>query len=163
MFIPFDQIADESRIWIYQADRNLTVADQQTISTQLQDFCKQWAAHQVPLETSFKIFYDRFVILAVNENAHAPSGCSIDSSVAVVRSLEKELGINFFNRTEIAYLEEGTLKTQDMQMLKKGIATGSQHLDILIFNNLISTKEQLTTNWLVSLDRSWLARFIPVS
>ncbi len=44
-FKVFKSYPDESRVWIYQADRNLTDDEALRITGQLQEFATQWTAH----------------------------------------------------------------------------------------------------------------------
>lgn len=161
MYIPFDQISDDSRIWIYQADRTLTEAEFKHISNVLKAFCQQWSAHQHPLNASFQIAYHRFIILAVDEAHHAASGCSIDSSVGIIRKLEQDLSVGLFNRMDVAYIANGTLQVMGLAKLKNEISNGTIHASTEVFNNLVATKGKLDSEWLMPLGQSWLAKYLP--
>jgi hypothetical protein len=78
MYIPFNQLPPDSKIWIYQADRVFSDTEEKIIAERLKSFCSQWAAHGHPLQTSFKIEHNQFIVLSVDENTAGASGCSID-------------------------------------------------------------------------------------
>ncbi len=103
MFIPFEKLPPHSRIWVYQSDRPFSVDEEKVISGSLITFCSQWEAHGSPLQTSFKIEYHQFVILAVDESSAGASGCSIDGSVRVLKELGNHLSIDFFDRSLVAF------------------------------------------------------------
>src|ERR1043165_661189 len=103
MYIPFEQLPPDARLWIYQAERRFTDDEEKIISASLREFCSQWSAHGNPLETSFLIKYNQFIILSVNENAADASGCSIDGSVRVLKELSKRFDNDLFNRTGVAF------------------------------------------------------------
>jgi len=163
MKVSFEELADTSRLWIYQASRIFTGAEEQMIQEELQAFCEQWAAHGHPLKTGFKIVHGQFVILAADETYHLPSGCSIDSSVHVIQSLEKKTGIDFFDRTLVAFRLNEEVKLIPMNKLKDDFANGTLTSETLSFNNLIATKGEWQNNWLVPVKNSWLARYLPKS
>ncbi len=81
MYVPFEELPEESRVWIYQSDRKFTDEELAEIESGLQQFVEQWAAHGTGLQASFTTRYNRFIILAVNQEAQGATGCSIDASV----------------------------------------------------------------------------------
>ena len=91
------------RIWIYQADRELTAADKARILNKLELFTAEWKAHGRPLAAKAEVRYDRFIILMVDDAIAPPTGCSIDKSVYLLKEIEKELTI----QNEKNYLIEG--------------------------------------------------------
>ncbi|MBI1768630.1 MAG: hypothetical protein HYR67_09675 [Bacteroidetes bacterium] len=163
MYIPFYQLPPDSRVWINQADRSFSDAEEKIISNSLELFCTQWSAHGNPLETSFAIKHNQFIVLSVNENAAGASGCSIDGSVRVLKELGQQLSIDFFDRTKIAFLSEGEIKLysiQDLSMLfKSGTLSGSS----ITFNNLVADKIGFEKSWKISAEKSWLAKYLPKS
>lgn len=161
MYIPFDQLPPDSRVWIYQADRSFSEAEEEMISNSMKEFCSQWSAHGNPLETSFEVKHSQFIVLGVNENAAGASGCSIDGSVRVLKELAAALKIDFFDRTKVAFLREGEIKLYPVQELpmvfKSGILSGSS----ITFNNLAPDKNAFEKNWKISVEKSWLAKYLP--
>src|SRR6266566_5107558 len=111
MYIPFEQLPSHSQVWIYQADRSFSLEEEKTISESLNDFCLGWTAHGNPLQTSFKIEYNQFVILSVDESSAGASGCSIDGSVRTLKELGNQLHVDFFDRTKVAFLIDGNIQT----------------------------------------------------
>lgn len=158
MFVPFQSLPDHARIWIYQADRKLTVAEKNTISEALKTFTQQWLVHGQPMEASFDIAYDRFVILAANDQA---SGCSIDSSVRTVKELGEKLSVDFFNRQLVSFKNENDVIVFALPDLKKKFEEGAWNQHSVLFNNLVSSKAELEKNWLVLAGTSWLKRYLP--
>jgi hypothetical protein len=163
MYLPFDQLPSDSRVWIYQADRSFSEAEEKVISDSLQDFCSQWAAHGTQLETSFVIMHNQFIVLSVNENAYGASGCSIDGSVRVLKELSQQFNIDFFNRTKIAFLLEGEIKLYSMQELPALFNSGKLSGASVSFNNLVPDKSSFEKAWKISAENSWLAKYLPKS
>ena len=82
---------DESRVWIYQADRPFEEDDIQKINDEIDRFCEQWTSHNRDLRALGGVMHDQFIVLVVDETQASTSGCSIDKSVAFVKSLEWDL------------------------------------------------------------------------
>ena len=65
MYIPYSELANTSRVWIYQADRIFSEKEEVLISQKLLDFCNDWKANQNQLKSSFKLVENCFLILLV--------------------------------------------------------------------------------------------------
>src|SRR5258708_19307246 len=98
MYVPFEQLPDHARLWIYQADRKFSVAEEEAIDGEMRVFCEQWVAHGNPLRTSFRVARSQFLILGVDEGAAGASGCSIAGSASLLKSLPDRMTIVFLLR-----------------------------------------------------------------
>jgi len=161
MFIPFEKLPLHSRVWIYQADRPFSNNEENVISSSLMSFCSQWEAHGNPLQTSFKIDCHQFVILAVDENSAGASGCSIDGSVRVLKELGNQMNIDFFDRSKVAFLENEQVRSYSLSQLKSLFQSGELTHSSQTFNNLVASKAEWETNWKISVQKSWLTKYLP--
>ncbi len=161
MHVPFESLPDNARVWVYQSDRLLTEAEQKHVAQRMHDFTSQWAAHGQPLSSSFLIDQGMFLILAVDEDQHSASGCSIDSSTHVLKALEADLNIQFFKRDQIAFMGEGGLFVLALPDLQKEYRQGSWTQDTITFNTLIRNCGEWRRGWKVRAGDTWLKRYLP--
>src|SRR5438874_7690519 len=94
------------RIWIYNASRKIEALERPAIELRLKDFIERWAAHNKKLNARYDIRYNRFILLSVDEEQAAASGCSIDESVHFLKELEKDFSLPLFDRLSMLYLKE---------------------------------------------------------
>ncbi|MBT1706979.1 hypothetical protein KK062_02030 [Fulvivirgaceae bacterium PWU5] len=158
MLIPFHQLPATSRVWVYQADRKITAAEKGIISEVLTAFTQGWSVHGQPMETSFEIRHDHFIVLAANDQA---SGCSIDSSVRAVKEAGTAAGVDFFNRTNVAFQTTGGVTLLSMGDLKAQYVEGIWNRTTPVFDNLVDTKGKLDQAWIAPAGDTWLKRYIP--
>lgn len=161
MFIPFEKLPPHSRVWIYQADRPFSADEEKIISNSLTNFCSRWEAHGDPLQTSFKIEYHQFVILTVDESSAGASGCSIDGSVRVLKELGNQLHVDFFDRSQVAFLENEKIQSYSLVQLKSLFQSGKLTATSQTFNNLVVNKAEMESNWKTSVQNSWLTKYLP--
>ena len=154
-------MSPDSRVWIQQSNRKFSEAESKEIQAKLNEFTASWAAHGKALTACASVVYDQFLIVLVDEQNHAASGCSIDASVHFVKSIEQAYQVNLFNRLQIAYQVANEIKTADMAGFKKMAATGKITADTLVFNNMISKKKELENKWLVPVTASWHKQLLP--
>ena len=160
MFIPFENLPADSRVWIYTGSRSFTETEADLITEFLNQFCEQWVAHGHPLQSSFLILENQFVVLAVNEDFHNPSGCSIDSSVGVLRKIHEITGIDLLDRKRVPFLVNQKIELIPLAHIKIQFQQGILQADTLTFNTLATTKNQLQ-NWKIAAESSWVAKYLP--
>jgi|TARA_B110000908_G_scaffold113391_1_gene132995 hypothetical protein len=160
MFTYYKNLPNNSRIWIYQSDREFTEKEIEFISDKAEDFINQWTRHGDDLKGSFTIKYNQFLVLAVDESFNNVSGCSIDSSVRFVQQLQKELQLDLMDKMNISFKDNDTInvvKLPDFQRFAKAQKITST---TIVFNNMIDTKEDFENNWEVAASKSWHKRFL---
>src|SRR5690606_6019707 len=146
------------RVWIYQSNRFLKEDEIQGVEQILQEFVAQWTAHGNQLAGSFEIRYGLFILLFVDEQKAMVTGCSIDKSVHLLKKIEQVLGISLFDRLQVAYRSaaEEPIKVATQDDFRKSLATGAINPDAtIVFNNMISSVEELETKWEVPMQASW--------
>jgi len=152
---------DESRVWIYQADKPFEEGDITHINEDIDRFCEKWTSHSKELRALGGVMHDLFVVLVVDETMASTSGCSIDKSVAFVKSLEQKYGRRLLDRNNIAWLDEDEqLHTIPLVGLKDAVAAGKMNLETPVFDNLVATRKEYISRWTVPLGRSWMKRFV---
>lgn len=161
MYISIDKMPPTSRVWIYQANRDLSAGEVRIIAERLAKFCDQWTAHQAPLQTSYSIDHKRFIVLSVNEDASAPSGCSIDGSVRILKELQQELSVDFFNREEVTFVINNAIAAYPLKDLKKLFNQGVLDENSVTLNTLVPSLGEWLNNRQVKAGQSWLKRYIP--
>jgi len=148
-------INDAARVWIYQSDRVFNKEELNSLNQVLKDFTHTWTAHNQQLKASFEIKYNRFIILIVDEHQAGASGCSIDKSVHLMQEIEKQLNVNLFDRFHISWKENEVVKSGSRDEFERQIKNGNINQETIVFNNLVSSYDQLKTNWEIPLKNSW--------
>lgn len=157
-------LPDSARVWIYQADRKFSDEEVDLLEQNAEAFVKQWAAHGKDLQAGAMVAYHQFLILAVDEDQHSASGCSIDSSVAFVKEAAQHFSVDFFNRTNIAFLIDNEVQLFPLQKIKEAVQKGTISPDTLLFNNLVPTLGALRAEWLTPAANTWAKKyFTPVT
>src|SRR5437016_6051418 len=117
------------RIWIYSASRKLEANEKPAIELRLKDFIERWAAHNKKLDAGYEIRYDRFILLSVDEEQAAASGCSIDESVRFLKELEKDFNLPLFDRQNMLYLKEAQVFSCSLKEIGERLESGEINED----------------------------------
>jgi len=149
-----------SRVWIYQSSRLFTVSEALQIEEMINQFAQNWLSHGIPVKGAAHLFFGQFVVLIADESATGVSGCSTDSSVRLIKEIEKIFGVNMFDRLALAFIDKDKVQILPMPQLKYAVEQGFITADTLFFNNVVLTKEELENNWIIPVKDSWLAKKI---
>ena len=152
------EFASDSRIWIYQSSRLFSVGEALEIENMLNEFAAQWKSHGVMVKAAGYLFFGQFIILMADERATGISGCSTDSSVRLIKEMEKKFGVDMFDRTTLAFVVKDKVQLLPMTQLQYALDNGFISADTLYFNNTITSKQELEESWIVPLKNSWLTR-----
>lgn len=149
------------RIWIYTLSKELTNEQLVDFKNRCQNFVENWTAHEVSLDASFSIEYNRFLIIKVNEQKYNASGCSIDKQLRFIKDLEALYNIELLNRMLVAYLDsESNVHVVKQSQISELLKTNLISENTLVFDNTISTATQFTNEWKKPLKNTWLAKFL---
>jgi hypothetical protein len=160
MYIPFDQISPESRIWVYQADRRFSKAELELIYKELKEFCENWNTHGALMPTSFTVKFDQVIVLAVDERQLGASGCSIDSSVRTLKALEQKFQINILDQGKISFFpQENVMEVSSLFELKDKVMQGVLTSETAVLNPVVSRKSDLENSWMIPAKESWLNKY----
>lgn len=160
MVTDFKQLPDDSRIWIYQANRKLSDDEVQQIEEQTKNFLTQWTAHGTELEAGFEVKYNRFIIIGLNQANASASGCSIDASVRFIQSLEKQFELDLLDKMNVTFYNGPYIAHKSLEDFKKMAKSRSVSPNTVVFNNLVNTKAEYEEHWEVPAKDSWHSRFL---
>jgi hypothetical protein len=99
----FDNMSKDPRTWIFQSATLLSDTQKNIVATELDQFLQKWAAHGTELFAAFEIRYNRFIIIALDEDHSSASGCSIDSMMRLIQKLDDEFSLKLLDRTRVTY------------------------------------------------------------
>lgn len=160
MLVDFNTLPEESRVWIYQANRSFSDQEILEIEDKLQIFIENWTAHGSDLQSGFTIKYKRFIIIALNQNLNKATGCSIDASVHFIQQLEKEYNIDLMDKMNVSYKQGEYIAYKTLLDFKKMAKDKAVSKNTIVFNNMVTNIAEFNENWEVPASESWHSRFL---
>lgn len=154
--LPAD-LPDHSRAWIFQSSRPFIEKEEVEINEQLHQFYIQWKAHGIPVKGWARLLFRQFIVVLADEQHTQVSGCSTDGMVRIIKSLERQYEVSFFDRMMLTFLINGKAEMLPLGQLQYALDNGHIHPDTQVFNNIVSDKKELMHRWLVPFSQSWAA------
>ena len=145
----------QSKVWIYQSNRQFTAAEVSEIQQKLDAFTAQWKAHGHQLKAKGEIYYNFFIVLTVDQDTASATGCSIDSSVRLIKEIETAYSVDLFDRFNMAYKIDGEVHVVTKEDFETLITIKKITPQTIVFNNLVQTLAEFEQKWEVPLEESW--------
>jgi SAM-dependent methyltransferase len=159
MLVEFNTLPEQSRVWIYQSNRRFAADELEVITHKTKEFLAQWAAHGTGLQAGFELKYERFIVIAVNQDQQNATGCSIDASVRFIQELEQEFNVELLDKMNVAFKQGDFVNFKNLIDFKTMAKTGAIGKKTIVFNNLVTNVLEYQENWEVPAIDSWHSRF----
>lgn len=160
--IPGD-FSPSSRVWIYQSNRLFSISEALQLEDMLKEFVDSWQSHGIPVKGYANLLFGQFIVMIADETATGVSGCSTDSSVRLMKKIEQLFNVQLFDRHLLAFVVKDKIQILPLPQLPYAIENNYITGDTLYFNNLVQTKDELLTKWLIPVKDSWLKNRVELS
>ncbi len=160
MLVDFNTLPETSRVWIYQANRSFSEAELEEIKDKLNIFITNWTAHGSDLNAGYDIRYKRFIIIALDQDIQAATGCSIDASVHFIQGLEKAYNVDLMDKMNVSYKQGEFVAHKTLTDFRTMAKQKAVSKNTIVFNNLVTNIAELNENWEVPASDSWHNRFL---
>ena len=158
-----DDFNDNSRVWIYQTNRLFLVSEALEMEDMLNDFVVGWNSHGAKVKGYANLFFGRFIIIMADETATGVSGCSTDSSVHLIKSIEEKFNVQMFDRQNLAFVVKDKIELLPLSQLDNAVENDFINAGTLYFNNTVLSKKEMIDKWIIPVKESWLAKRIALA
>ena len=147
------------KVWIYLSDKALKGELLNSVLNEGSEFVQNWKAHEMPLNATFEVLNDRFIVVSVDETTYNASGCSIDKLLRLIKQLEADHKIQLLNRLLVGYKTQNGVEVVPSSLIKEKLASKQLDENTLIYNVAVSDSKEFE-NWLQPLKETWLKKYL---
>ena len=156
MLTTIESLPDTARIWIFPADRALSVKESESLLARVDEYLAGWKAHNVPVHAARDLRYSQFLIVAADPEVAAPSGCSIDDLTRAIKALSAQFAVDFFSPMRVFYRNGEKIEVADRPTFKASARMGKVDSETAVFDNSITTLAGLRAGlWEIPAGQSW--------
>lgn len=153
-----ENFSASSRVWIYQSNRLFSMSEAFQIEEILDAFVADWKSHGAPVKGFATLFFGQFIVLMADESNISVGGCSTDSSVHMIKEIEKGFKVSMFERTNLAFVIKDKIQLLPLSQINYAIENGFIGTDTLFFDNTVPDKTAMTQRWIIPAGESWLGK-----
>ena len=138
--VPFNSMPDDARVWVFGASQPVHGGAAERVLSSVDRFIRGWLAHGQPVVGACDWRYDRFLMIAADEEATGVSGCSIDSLFRTLSGVEREQGITLLDASFIWYRDSsGSVQCVTRPEFRGLIGEGVVNDDTIVFDNTVGS------------------------
>lgn len=163
----FSELPGSARIWCFGTDRPPSPRETARILEEMRVFLEDWTAHSEELVAGYDWRYRRFLLVGLDEEGAAASGCSIDALLRRLKGLEDELGLHLTDSSPVWFRdgeEEGRVRSVAREEFRRLSVAGRVDRGTTVFDPTVRTVADLREGrWELPAAASWHARLLPTS
>jgi hypothetical protein len=160
MLVPFDQLPDSARIWIFQSSARLTDVAAEDLQRVTESFVENWTAHQAALHGAVIIVDHRFLVVAVDEEITGASGCSIDKLSQFMRGREQAMNVKWFDRLLVSYKDaNGDAHQCRLSDIEEKLHSGELSGETPVYDTTVENVGAFRSRFIIALKNTWLNRY----
>jgi hypothetical protein len=157
--VNFDALPTHGRLWVFPSSRQLSEGEVDVLLEAVDAFLDGWAAHGAPLRSGREVTAGRFLLVGVDEDAEAPSGCSIDALVNRLRALGSEMGADLVDHEPVFYRDGRVVRSASRAEFRAMVAAGEVGPETRVFDTTLTRIRDLRERGLERPVReSWHAK-----
>jgi len=154
---------ENSKVWVYQSSRMFFISEALELEDMLKEFVKNWKSHGATVKGYANLFFGRFIIFMADESGTGVSGCSTDSSVRLIKEIEKMFKVEMFDRQSLAFIVKDKIELIPFAQFNYAVENNFINEETLYFNNTVVSKKDLEANWIIPLKQSWLNKQLGIN
>ena len=159
MYIPFEEISEKSRVWVYVLSKNIDINISKDLNNILQNICDEWQSHGQIIKSSYLISYNRFILLFAEDN-NSVSGCSIDQSNNKLRKILNQLKIDLQPNSKIGIFNKNKIEFFKKNELINLINNKKIDLSQKMINTTLKNKLSFEKEWVQQIKYSWINKLL---
>lgn len=160
MFIEYSEVPEDAQVWIYPSSRKFYPQEIDEIETALKKFCVSWKAEDKKFSCSYQFLYHRFLIFVADTVSNSLSTQELDASVAFIIQLQLKYEVQLLDKMNVCFKQGEYVQYKELKDFKKLVKNKAVTGKTIVFDNLITTKEDLENYWEIPMEDSWYNRFL---
>jgi hypothetical protein len=160
MIVAYNKIPKWCKLWVFPSSRKFYPQEIDGLKESIEEFLNNWTNEDTPLNASYSLKYDRFIILTVDNSEISLNLKAHDDLTAFILQLEKKYDIVLLDKINVCYKQGEFVQYKDLKEFKKMMKNKGVSQKTTVFDNMITTKEELENDWEINIMDSWLGRLL---
>ena len=160
MYVDYNSLPENSKVWVYPCNRKFYPNEIEEIEEKIKNFIESWKSEDENFKASYQFLYQRFIIFIVDVDAIALTNEDIDTSVSFILSLQETYDVSLLDKMNVCFKQGEFVQYKELKDFKKLLKNKALTGKSIIFDNLISIKQDLDNHWEMPIEESWYNRFL---
>lgn len=157
--VSFEKLPGHARLWAFTSGNELTAEQRDAVESGVREFLSGWAAHGAALTAGFDLLHNRFLVVGVDQDETAPSGCSIDAMTRFLKGLRERIGVDFLDAPDCCFRVGDEIRCVDRTRFRELAKNHEVGEETTVFDLTVPRVEDLTGGrFETSAGSTWFAR-----
>ncbi|WP_397444978.1 ABC transporter ATPase [Polaribacter sp. R77954] len=160
MFVDYNAIADDAKVWIYPSSRKFYKTEIEEVENAIKTFVEQWKTDDENFTASYQFLYNRFIVLVADDEKSTLTNTDIDASVSFILELQEKYNIQLLDKMNVCFKQGEFVQYKELKDFKKLLKNKALTGKSIIFDNLITNNHDFKNFWETAIEDSWYSRFL---
>jgi len=160
MYVEYNSLPEDSKVWVYPSNRKFYPNELEEIEVKIKNFIESWKSDNENFKASYQFLYNRFIIFIVDVETIELTNEDIDTSVSFILNLQETYNVVLLDKMNVCFKQGEFVQYKELKDFKKLLKNKALTGKSIIFDNLISIKEDLDNHWEMPIEESWYNRFL---
>ena len=160
MYVAYNSLPENSKVWVYPSNRKFYPNEIEEIEVKIKAFIENWKSEDENFKASYQFLYQRFIVFIVDVDTVALTNEDIDTSVSFILSLQETYDVSLLDKMNVCFKQGEFVQYKELKDFKKLLKNKALTGKSIIFDNLISIKQDLENHWEMPIEESWYNRFL---
>lgn len=160
MLVDYQRIPESAKVWIYPSSRKFYDTEIEGIHQKITSFLSEWKSTEETFKTSFQFLYNRFIVFFADDSENPLTNPDIDASVLFILQLQQEYEVELLDKMNVCFKQGEYVQYKDLKDFKKLLKNKAVTGKSIVFDNLVTTKDEFENYWEVPISESWYGRFL---
>lgn len=160
MIVDFNKIPKQAKVWVFPSSRKFYPQEIAGLKERIEGFLSDWDNQEFAINCSYLLKYDRFIIISADDTEQTLSLQAHDLLVTFIQELEKIFEVILIDKINVCYKQGEFVQYKDLKEFKKMMKAKGVSQKTIVFNNMITLKEELDYGWEINIMDSWLGRLL---
>ena len=160
MYVAYNSLPENSKVWVYPSNRKFYPNEIEEIEVKIKAFIESWKSEDDNFKASYQFLYQRFIVFIVDVDTVALTNEDIDTSVSFILSLQETYDVSLLDKMNVCFKQGEFVQYKELKDFKKLLKNKALTGKSIIFDNLISIKQDLENHWEMPIEESWYNRFL---
>ncbi|MGJ8745249.1 ABC transporter ATPase [Polaribacter sp.] len=160
MFVDHSLIPEDAKVWIYPSSRKFYPNEIEEVEQKVKTFVENWKSDDENFKASYQFLYNRFLIIFADDVTAPLQNSDIDASVSFILELQQLYNVELLDKMNVCFKQGEFVQYKELKDFKKLVKNKAVTAKTIVFDNLITTKQDYDTFWEVAIEDSWYRRFL---
>lgn len=160
MFVDYESISEEAKVWIYPSSRKFYDTEIEEIEHKIKNFVENWKSEDENFKASYQFLHKRFIIFFADDELSPISNSDIDSVVSFILELQNDYEVMLLDKMNVCFKQGEFVQYKELKELKTLLKNKAVTEKTIVFDNLITNKFDFENYWEIPIEESWYNRFL---